>query len=109
MPTSHRAVLSVWACVGRELEGRLMAPHSKDEDAKARQGHTIPTEGKPEPVRSDHRLSSPTPALQLRKTVKYLLRTYCVPGTVQDKQGRSLVPGSWRTMRGDWRKHRTQN
>lgn len=74
-----------------------------------------PTEGT-ELVWSDHHLSSPMLALQLRKTVKYPLGTCCVPGTVQgpgdtvmDKQGRSLFTGSWRTMRGDWRKHRTQN
>ena len=35
-----------------------------------------PTEGKPEPAQSDHRLSAPAVVLQLRKTVKYLLRTY---------------------------------
>lgn len=75
-----------------------------------------PTEGKPEPAQSDNRLSAPALVLQLRKTVKYLLRSYCVPGTVHgpgdtvtDKQGRSLFPRSWRPLRGDWPKHRTQN
>ena len=110
-PTSSGNALCVRAYVESwkgEADGGVH-PSRTPRLSKATQFTHSHAAGKREPAQSDHHLSSLTLATQLRKTVKYLLRAYCVPGTVHgpgdtamDRTGKEPVLGSWRTMRGDW-------